>query len=196
MFARKIICKSCFKTECSSFYELKWLPEISQVTWPEAKKKLARDEKENILSHSCILLQRTACPITSLQFQVADLYVWHLSDCSYISWSDSYLTFTFTYKCNANGWGTHFLCVCFLSCKMGSQLNSMSLLWSFNTKLFKCWVATWFVTVVWFLQAVHRTELSGCRGPAAMWVLVSWPEWRGSRPDLFVFSWAGHFLEI
>lgn len=34
-----------FETECSSFCELKWLLEISQATWPEAKKKLVKDEK-------------------------------------------------------------------------------------------------------------------------------------------------------
>lgn len=86
----------------------------------------------------------------------------------------------------------------FLLCENGRRLSSVSLLWGLNTNLFKCLVSA---------EYLHEWSLSFgfCRlcsrafwvqpGAAAMWVPVSWPEWRGSRPDLFV-SWAGHFLEI
>lgn len=119
MFARKIICKSCFRTECTSFCELKWFHEISQVTWPEAKKKLAKDEKENVLSWSCILLQRIACHTTCLQFQVADLCACLMFVGLFIWIMVRLLSDFHSHLQGQCHWmrAMRFLCVCFLICK-------------------------------------------------------------------------------
>ena len=85
MFAKEIIWESCLQTECSSSYELKWLLELSQAACPEAKKKLANDEKQNLLLCSPVLLQSTASCVTSLQCQVANARAWHWSDCLYVT---------------------------------------------------------------------------------------------------------------